>query len=495
MLQEEMVNELSLSTFSDDQLVQHVIAVATDERRATARLVAALAEFDARKLYLGQGCASLFAYCTDVLHLSEAATCNRTAAARAAGRFPLMLARLQDGALTLTAARLLAPVLTPENCDALLTAAVHQSTREIEKIVATVRPVPDVPTVIRKLPARVVARYRHSHRFRPPPVLRRPALRLGLSSSRSLPNATRSSLRPRASCTISFAARRICFGLACRTATRRPSSSAGSIYSSPRSRNGGWVLSRDHAPRPARQPTTRATSPPRSGGRCRAAISNGARSSAPLAGATSAPSLSFITFGRTPMEDPRRSKTSNCAAGRITSTRRRWCSLRRRRTRTSPIYSSSTEPCDPPGGHVLPPTAVSGFQIANGLVSDCEVGLETAAARGVECPSKFRRPAASSHPTSSPNNRLDDAVSTRCVIRTSYGIYGFGSNSCAFITTENTAPTASAISSRRPFIIRITGRASAIHSSARSAWNGISHGMAVTTVRMWVKKRPSSMPL
>ena len=157
MLQEGMTHELSLSTLSDDQLVQHVIAVATDERRATARLVAALAEFDARKLYLGQGCASLFAYCTDVLHLSEAATCNRTAAARAAGRFPLMLARLQDGALTLTAARLLAPVLTPENCDALLTAAVHQSTREIEKIVATVRPVPDVPTVIRKLPARVVA--------------------------------------------------------------------------------------------------------------------------------------------------------------------------------------------------------------------------------------------------------------------------------------------------------------------------------------------------
>src|SRR3954469_22341138 len=134
MLQEEMVNELSLSTFSDDQLVQHVIAVATDERRATAWLVAALAGFDARKLYFGQGCASLFAYCTDVLHLSEAATCNRTAAARAAARFPLVLARLEDGALTLTAVRVLAPVLTQDNCETLLAAAVHQSKREIEKI-------------------------------------------------------------------------------------------------------------------------------------------------------------------------------------------------------------------------------------------------------------------------------------------------------------------------------------------------------------------------
>jgi hypothetical protein len=34
-------------------------------------LLALLMELDARRLYLGEGCSSLFTYCTQVLHLSE----------------------------------------------------------------------------------------------------------------------------------------------------------------------------------------------------------------------------------------------------------------------------------------------------------------------------------------------------------------------------------------------------------------------------------------
>ena len=69
-----MTTTLSLFTaLSDDDLVARVHALATRERRATAELVASLAELDARRLYLGAGCSSLFAYCTQVLHLSESA--------------------------------------------------------------------------------------------------------------------------------------------------------------------------------------------------------------------------------------------------------------------------------------------------------------------------------------------------------------------------------------------------------------------------------------
>jgi len=46
-------------------------------------------------------------------------------------------------------------VLTPDNCESLLASAVHKSRREIELLVATVRPRADVPVVIRKLPATV----------------------------------------------------------------------------------------------------------------------------------------------------------------------------------------------------------------------------------------------------------------------------------------------------------------------------------------------------
>ena len=68
---------------SDVALIQEVRAAAGRERAATAQLIALLAEFDARRLYLAEGCSSLFTYCTQVLHLSEHAAYGRIEAARA----------------------------------------------------------------------------------------------------------------------------------------------------------------------------------------------------------------------------------------------------------------------------------------------------------------------------------------------------------------------------------------------------------------------------
>ncbi|HEX9368523.1 MAG TPA: hypothetical protein VF921_17975, partial [Vicinamibacterales bacterium] len=142
-----------MASLSDDQLLSSVSALACDEQRATVRLIAALGELDRRKLFLGQGCPSLFAYCTQVLHLSEHAAYSRIEAARAARQFPEILAHLASGAVTLTAVCLLAPVLTPENNEELLAAARHKSKREVEHLVATTRPRPDVSTCVRKLPS------------------------------------------------------------------------------------------------------------------------------------------------------------------------------------------------------------------------------------------------------------------------------------------------------------------------------------------------------
>ena len=73
-----MTNTLStVASLSDDELLAHVGKLATRERQATAELVASLCELDARRLYLGAGCSSLFAYCTEVLHLSEHAAYGR----------------------------------------------------------------------------------------------------------------------------------------------------------------------------------------------------------------------------------------------------------------------------------------------------------------------------------------------------------------------------------------------------------------------------------
>ena len=145
---------LSADHMSDQELLARVLRAATCERHATVQLIALLMELDARKLYLAEGCSSLFTYCRRVLHLSEHAAYGRIEAARAARQYPVILERLAEGALHLTAIGLLAPHLTHENHLEVLNAARHKSKREVEELVARLRPKPDVPAAVRKLPER-----------------------------------------------------------------------------------------------------------------------------------------------------------------------------------------------------------------------------------------------------------------------------------------------------------------------------------------------------
>ena len=147
-------NMLALaSALSDHDLLARIGVLAEKEREASVELVAHLAVLDARpSLYAARGHGSLFTYCTDVLGLSEDATCNRIAAARAGRRFPVILDLLASGAVSLSAVRMLRPHLTPENHEAVLARASGRSLREIEALIAELAPRPDVPTSIRRLP-------------------------------------------------------------------------------------------------------------------------------------------------------------------------------------------------------------------------------------------------------------------------------------------------------------------------------------------------------
>jgi hypothetical protein len=141
------------SLLSDHDLLDRIAALAGKEREASAELVAHLAALDARpSLYAARGFGSLFNYCTEALHLSEDAACNRIVAARACLRFPAILESLASGAMSLTSVRLLHRHLTGENREAVLTRASGRSRREIEALVAELAPRPDVPTSVRRLP-------------------------------------------------------------------------------------------------------------------------------------------------------------------------------------------------------------------------------------------------------------------------------------------------------------------------------------------------------
>ena len=141
-----------LNKISDSELLEAVRLAAANEREATVELLALLGEVDDRRLYLGEGCASLFTYCTQVLHLSEHAAYHRIEGARAARQFPRVLDMLSSGALTLTTVALLRPILTPDNVDQVLSAAAFKSKREVQLLVACHEPKPDAQTMVRRIP-------------------------------------------------------------------------------------------------------------------------------------------------------------------------------------------------------------------------------------------------------------------------------------------------------------------------------------------------------
>ena len=156
MLQRRMTTTVDAAIhLSDEALIEAVKLATHRERKETARLIGLLTEFDARRLYLKEGCSSLFAYCTQVLHLSEHAAYGRIETARVARRFPIVLELLAEGALTLTTVTLLAPLLTPENHSEALREARYKSKRQVECLVARcVRSPPPIPRLKSFLPRR-----------------------------------------------------------------------------------------------------------------------------------------------------------------------------------------------------------------------------------------------------------------------------------------------------------------------------------------------------
>lgn len=138
---------------SDRELLGRIARVAGDERHLTADLLELIGECDARRLYLGEGCSSLFTYCTQVLHFSEHAAYHRIEGARAARQCPIILELIAEGAVTLTTVALLRPHLTLDNHKGLLAAAGHRTKREVEHQIACLAPRPDAKTLIRRLPA------------------------------------------------------------------------------------------------------------------------------------------------------------------------------------------------------------------------------------------------------------------------------------------------------------------------------------------------------
>jgi predicted CopG family antitoxin len=129
----------TLYHLTNDALIDETEERVADERKAIARIVAALAEIESRKAYVDLGYSSLRSFCEGRLKYSGPAACRRIRAARLASRYPVILDRLVDGSLNLTAVNILSPHLTDENYQQLLESAAGKSKVQIEELVAGLR--------------------------------------------------------------------------------------------------------------------------------------------------------------------------------------------------------------------------------------------------------------------------------------------------------------------------------------------------------------------
>ena len=147
----------SLTHLSDEVLRRELANKARNEKVATAELIAHIAEFDERKLYLPAAYPSMFAYCVGELGLSEDAAAKRIQVARVAQACPAALDALADGRVHLTGLRLLAPHLTPETAHELLLAAAGKSKSDVERMLAERSPRSEVSALLEPIAASIPA--------------------------------------------------------------------------------------------------------------------------------------------------------------------------------------------------------------------------------------------------------------------------------------------------------------------------------------------------
>jgi hypothetical protein len=144
----------SLQCLSHDRLLTQLHDLIRRDYTLEAELIVHLGEVDARRLYLERACPSMFHFCVRLLHFAEGVAYKRIAVARAARKFPELLAALERGELHLTAASLIAPHLDRE-CAAQWVAAVrHKTAQEIKEWIADRKPKDAVRSSVRRVPSR-----------------------------------------------------------------------------------------------------------------------------------------------------------------------------------------------------------------------------------------------------------------------------------------------------------------------------------------------------
>jgi hypothetical protein len=118
------------------------------EHQGRNRLVADIAEIDARKVYRRAGYDSILSYCIGEFDLTRKAALHRIHVARTAWRYPVVLAALSQGRLHVASVRLIASKLTVENAEELVDAAANMPLAKVIQLLRTRFPKSEAPALL-----------------------------------------------------------------------------------------------------------------------------------------------------------------------------------------------------------------------------------------------------------------------------------------------------------------------------------------------------------
>ncbi|MGK5088900.1 HNH endonuclease signature motif containing protein [Bdellovibrionota bacterium FG-2] len=134
-----------MSSTLSPQIYSRAVEISSRYKKAEAELLEILDQVDRHRVYLTHGHSSLFLYVVCELGLSESMAYNLITVSRKARQVPEVKTLIANGSMTLSSARRITSVLTPQNKTEWLEKAATLTQRQLEKEVAKVRPQAAVP--------------------------------------------------------------------------------------------------------------------------------------------------------------------------------------------------------------------------------------------------------------------------------------------------------------------------------------------------------------
>jgi 5-methylcytosine-specific restriction endonuclease McrA len=140
-----------LGALSNKKLLSNLENLNQQERKLKVLVLLYLSEIDNRELYLPLGYSSLFDFCTMHLKYTRATAARRIRSARAAARYPEALELLLSGEINITTLSMISDIIDQDNHGEIFSKIRGRSTRQVELLVSTHKPVNIVRDTVRPI--------------------------------------------------------------------------------------------------------------------------------------------------------------------------------------------------------------------------------------------------------------------------------------------------------------------------------------------------------